>query len=116
MKIGVDRWCSFKLIPLLSFFAFAVQTGAQDNVRYPLSGPTNSRGATAKTSKASAADAASGFTYTVLYSFCSAANCTDGNLPAAGLTEDAAGNLYGTTSSGGANSNPACGSNGCGTV
>jgi uncharacterized repeat protein (TIGR03803 family) len=116
MKIGVNRWCSFKLIPLLLFFAFAVQTGAQDNVRYPLSGPTNSRGETAKTSKASAADAASGFTYTVLYSFCSAANCTDGNLPAAGLTEDAAGNLYGTTSSGGANSNPACGSNGCGTV
>jgi uncharacterized repeat protein (TIGR03803 family) len=116
MKIGVDRWCSFKLISLLSFFAFAVQTGAHDNVRYLLSGPTNSRGETAKTSKASAADAASGYTYSVLYSFCSAENCTDGNLPAAGLTQDAAGNLYGTTSSGGANSNPACGSNGCGTV
>jgi uncharacterized repeat protein (TIGR03803 family) len=40
---------------------------------------------------------------TVLYSFCSLANCADGNGPAAGLIEDASGNLYGTTESGGAN-------------
>ncbi len=116
MKIRVDRWCSFKLISLLSFFALAVQTGAHDDTLYPLSGPTNSRGETGKTSKPLAAGAASGYTYSVLYSFCSAANCTDGNLPSAGLTQDAAGNLYGTTTSGGANSNPACGSSGCGTV
>jgi uncharacterized repeat protein (TIGR03803 family) len=116
MKIRLDRWCPFKLISLLSFFALAVQTGAQDNVLHPQNGPTNSLGKTGKTSKASAADTAPGFTYNVLYSFCSAANCTDGNLPAAGLTQDAAGSLYGTTTAGGANSNSACGSNGCGTV
>lgn len=52
---------------------------------------------------------------TVLYSFCSAPNCADGAAPQAGLIEDAAGNLYGTTMSGGANANPDC-SKGCGTV
>jgi uncharacterized repeat protein (TIGR03803 family) len=37
-----------------------------------------------------------------LYNFCSKPNCTDGKKPAAGLIMDAAGNLYGTTSEGGA--------------
>ncbi len=40
---------------------------------------------------------------TVLYRFCSAVDCTDGNGPSAPLIRDAAGNLYGTTSAGGAN-------------
>ena len=47
---------------------------------------------------------------TVLYTFCSAQNCTDGAGPAAGLIRDSAGNLYGTTSAGG---DPNCN---CGTV
>jgi uncharacterized repeat protein (TIGR03803 family) len=38
---------------------------------------------------------------TVLYNFCSVASCTDGEIPLAGLIIDSAGNLYGTTSSGG---------------
>jgi uncharacterized repeat protein (TIGR03803 family) len=38
---------------------------------------------------------------TVLYSFCSASNCTDGELPNSGLIQDTAGNLYGTTFGGG---------------
>jgi uncharacterized repeat protein (TIGR03803 family) len=38
---------------------------------------------------------------TTLYAFCSAANCSDGSGPFAGLAEDAAGNLYGTTYFGG---------------
>ena len=38
---------------------------------------------------------------TVLHSFCSAAKCTDGALPVAGLFRDASGNLYGTTGAGG---------------
>jgi uncharacterized repeat protein (TIGR03803 family) len=42
-----------------------------------------------------------GWTETVLYSFCSQPDCTDGLSPEAGLIFDAAGNLYGTTYSGG---------------
>jgi uncharacterized repeat protein (TIGR03803 family) len=39
---------------------------------------------------------------TDLYSFCSAPNCSDGAGPYAGMVWDSAGNLYGTTVSGGA--------------
>jgi uncharacterized repeat protein (TIGR03803 family) len=39
----------------------------------------------------------------VLYSFCAQPNCVDGSYPSGSLTRDAAGNLYGTTESGGAN-------------
>lgn len=38
----------------------------------------------------------------LLYSFCSLTNCTDGALPLYGVTRDSVGNLYGTTSAGGA--------------
>jgi uncharacterized repeat protein (TIGR03803 family) len=40
-------------------------------------------------------------TETVLYSFCSQSSCADGSYPEAGLIMDGAGNLYGTTNSGG---------------
>jgi uncharacterized repeat protein (TIGR03803 family) len=50
----------------------------------------------------------------VLYNFCSAKNCADGGEPLAGLIQDTAGNLYGTTAAGG-NSNSNCFGN-CGTV
>jgi uncharacterized repeat protein (TIGR03803 family) len=49
----------------------------------------------------------------VLYSFCPT-DCSDGISPFAGLSIDAAGNLYGTTEYGGNTSR--CGGNGCGTV
>ena len=45
--------------------------------------------------------AAAGYTYRVLYTFCSLANCADGQSPAATLLMDQAGNLYGTTRGGG---------------
>jgi uncharacterized repeat protein (TIGR03803 family) len=53
------------------------------------------------------------WTETVVYNFCSADNCTDGGVPLAGLISDAAGNLYGTTATGGSYSG--C-REGCGTV
>ena len=43
------------------------------------------------------------WTYTVLYQFCSLTNCADGSAPQGGLIFDAHGNLYGTTTTGGAN-------------
>jgi uncharacterized repeat protein (TIGR03803 family) len=50
---------------------------------------------------------------TVLYSFCSQPNCTDGSQPVASVIEDKSGNLYGTTRQGGTSTN--CES-GCGVV
>jgi len=62
-----------------------------------------------------------GYIETVLYSFCSLANCADGNDPTSSLIFDGLGNLYGTACSGGANGQgvlSACGagSNGYGVV
>jgi uncharacterized repeat protein (TIGR03803 family) len=50
----------------------------------------------------------------VLYTFCSLSGCADGLTPLAGVTFDAAGNIYGTTEAGG--SGTGCGAGGCGTV
>jgi hypothetical protein len=58
------------------------------------------------------------WTESVLYNFCSDFSqgfCLDGNAPAAGLTLDRAGNLYGTTFGGGPH-NCSSGFNGCGTA
>ena len=43
------------------------------------------------------------WTFTVLYNFCTLTNCADGLQPKGGLIFDSHGNLYGTTSGGGAN-------------
>ena len=51
------------------------------------------------------AQPASAQTETVLYTFCSLADCADGDTPEGGLIVDAAGNLYGTTMYGGSNPN-----------
>jgi uncharacterized repeat protein (TIGR03803 family) len=43
-----------------------------------------------------------GWSEAVLYSFCSASNCRDGQIPLAGVIFDESGNLYGETYAGGA--------------
>jgi uncharacterized repeat protein (TIGR03803 family) len=42
-------------------------------------------------------------TFTMLYSFCPASGCADGELSIAGLIQDTNGTFYGTTAEGGAN-------------
>ena len=42
-------------------------------------------------------------TFTTLYNFCTQATCADGSYPQAGLVQAATGDLYGTTTDGGAN-------------
>jgi len=53
--------------------------------------------------------------YTVLYNFCSLAECADGSEPYSGVILDSAGNLYGSTYLGGI-TNDVCKRMGCGTV
>jgi uncharacterized repeat protein (TIGR03803 family) len=55
-------------------------------------------------------------TETVLYNFCSLANCADGATPGSGpLVRDSKGNMYGTTDEGGSSRN-GCNGGSCGVV
>ena len=56
-------------------------------------------------SSGTAFEFASNGIFTTLYSFCTQASCTDGSDPQAGLIFDPSGNLYGTTKTGGTNTN-----------
>jgi uncharacterized repeat protein (TIGR03803 family) len=57
-----------------------------------------------------------GGTLTTIYSFCANSGCPDGSFPAGGLIQATDGNFYGTTQGGGANKDPGCDVEGCGTV
>ncbi len=91
----------FTVIPLLLLFGLAAHAGAQAGTLNRLGSSPESLGKTGKTQETKIGSTASGYTYTVLHSFCAEAECTDGWAPMAGLIQDAAGNLYGTTSAGG---------------
>jgi uncharacterized repeat protein (TIGR03803 family) len=60
-------------------------------------------------------EAGGGWSESVLYTFCSLTNCTDGERPLTGpLVMDSAGNIFGTTYFGG--SHPNCNGDTCGVV
>ncbi len=69
-----------------------------------LYGTTHSGGLGSGTVFELAPNGSDGWTETVLYNFCSAMNCADGEKPTYGsVIFDGAGNIYGTTYAGGAN-------------
>jgi len=80
----------------------AQQSGALYDGTSPLFGTTVNGGTNGVYGVAyELAPGRSGWTYQVLYNFCSLANCADGANPTAALVQDAAGNLFGTTAGGG---------------
>jgi uncharacterized repeat protein (TIGR03803 family) len=107
LKVRFGRSRILTMVSLLSLFAFAAQAGAQEQ-RYnlkQLSGSSELSGNTEKAHHAKIKNPGPDFyTYSVLYTFCSVANCADGSEPSYGtLTQDSAGNVYGTTKYGGTN-------------
>jgi len=106
----------FKITPdgaLTSLYSFCAQSGCPDGsapsgalvqgTDQNLYGTTPYGGAYAMNSTGGTIfQITPGGTLTTLHSFCSdAPNCTDGENPAAGLTQDTNGDFYGTTPSGG---------------
>ena len=93
-------------------YSFCPQSGCADGLRpYAglimdasgnLYGTTDEGGAKGYGSVFELVNSSGTYSEKVLYSFCSQSNCADGELPYAGVIMDAAGNLYGTTSWGGA--------------
>jgi uncharacterized repeat protein (TIGR03803 family) len=103
MRIRICRFYTFTVISLLWLFGVAVQAGAQDNNFNHQSESPKLEGEAEAPHTPEVKAAGASYVYSVLYNFCSVANCTDGRYPYGGVVRDAAGNLYGTTEYGGAN-------------
>lgn len=99
MKTLVRDPQSWTLISLLLLASFAIQARAQG----PLFGQRGGSPKLREKSGAAQKGNTPGSAYSVLYSFCSAPACADGDQPSSVLIEDGAGNLYGTTVQAGAN-------------
>jgi len=99
MKIRIHRLCAVTLISLLSLFALVAQA-AEGQIFNQTHRSPKLQGKAGKTHKANTADGVASYKYQVLYNF--GASSTDAWQPDAGLIQDAAGNLYGTTAYGGA--------------
>ncbi len=102
MKISISQLCVPTLISALLLFGFAAQAAAQSPNFSRLGRSPQSLGNTNDTPREDSTQTSSTYTEDVLYSFCPVSGCTDGKVPTAGLIRDTAGNLYGTTSGGGA--------------
>ncbi|MGO8794836.1 MAG: choice-of-anchor tandem repeat GloVer-containing protein [Candidatus Sulfotelmatobacter sp.] len=102
MKININELCVPALISVSLLFGFAAQAGAQSPNFDRLSHSPQWSGDTKNTPREDSPLTTSTYTEDVLYSFCPVSGCTDGKVPTAGLIRDTAGNLYGTTSGGGA--------------
>jgi uncharacterized repeat protein (TIGR03803 family) len=107
----------FKITPsgtLTTLYSFCSQSGCTDGAaphaglvqatNGDLYGTTFAGGANCSYPCGTVFKITPGGTLTTLYSFCSQAGCTDGEDPEAGLVQAANGDLYGTTSAGGAHS------------
>ena len=106
-----------------TLYTFCSQQNCADGA-YPVAGLINVNGTLYGTTSTGGADFGGGTVFaidpntgaeTVLYSFCSQANCADGQQPDASLIE-VKGMLYGTTYFGGANVKCVDDTYGCGTV
>jgi uncharacterized repeat protein (TIGR03803 family) len=91
------------LICWLALSGLVAHANAQTNLSNQLSRPAGRTEGAGKIDEATAADAAATYSFSVLYNFCTDSNCTDGSQSFAGLIQDEAGSLYGTTVGGGAN-------------
>ncbi|MGA2581422.1 MAG: choice-of-anchor tandem repeat GloVer-containing protein [Bryobacteraceae bacterium] len=125
-RTGPTSGCGtvFKITPagtLTTLYSFCSQSGCMDGQGVPSAlVQANNGDFYGTTSTGGISDLGTVFkitasgTLTTLYSFCSQSGCADGEFPMAGLVQATNGDLYGTTSAGGAN---ACPPNpGCGTV
>jgi len=93
--------CADGSSPLAGLTYQGAQTGTLYDGISALYGTTSGGGINGSGSVFQLIPGKSGGSESVIYSFCSQSDCTDGRSPSAALIMDATGNLYGTTNAGG---------------